>query len=57
MSDDAGAKWHNLPERIKPEDWVTEQDTDPVPGSVTSADVERQFGDALGFLSHGYSPR
>jgi hypothetical protein len=57
MSDDASAKWQNLPARIEPEDWVTEHDADPVPGSVTSADAERQFGDAVSFLSHGYSPR
>ncbi len=28
------ARWRELPEPVRPEDYVIEQDDDPVPGSV-----------------------
>ncbi len=34
-------KWDVLPERIRPEDWVTEQADPAVPGSVMAAETQR----------------
>jgi hypothetical protein len=36
-----GVKWDVLPERIRPEDWVTEQADPAVPGSVMAAETQR----------------
>ena len=36
-----GVKWDVLPERIRPEDWVTEQADPAVPGSVMIAETQR----------------
>ncbi|MGH3983985.1 MAG: hypothetical protein ACRDST_15220 [Pseudonocardiaceae bacterium] len=36
-----GVKWDVLPERIRPEDWVTEQADPAVPGSVMVAETQR----------------
>jgi hypothetical protein len=40
---DPRAKWRALPPRIRPEDWVSETDTEPVPGSVRAAEEQREF--------------
>ncbi|MGH3815439.1 MAG: hypothetical protein ACRDUV_23810 [Pseudonocardiaceae bacterium] len=40
-SHDPGVKWDVLPERIRPEDWVTEQADPAVPGSVMVAEARR----------------
>lgn len=37
-ADDPRAQWRELPPRIRPENWVTEQDPEPVPGAVLDAD-------------------
>jgi len=34
MATDPQAKWRELPEPVHPDGYVTEQDIDPVPGSV-----------------------
>jgi hypothetical protein len=36
-----GVKWDVLPERIRPEDWITEQADPAVPGSVIVAETQR----------------
>jgi hypothetical protein len=41
------ARWGDLPARIEPASWSESQDTEPVPGSITEADVERHVRDAL----------
>lgn len=38
---DPGVKWDVLPERIRPEDWLTEQADPAVPGSVMAAETRR----------------
>ncbi|MDQ4092875.1 MAG: hypothetical protein M3143_05550 [Actinomycetota bacterium] len=38
-----GVKWDVLPERIRPEDWVTEQADPAVPGSVMLAETQREW--------------
>ncbi len=40
--DDPRAKWRVLPDRIPPEQWVTEHADPAVPGSVQAAEDERQ---------------
>ena len=38
---DPAVKWDVLPERIRPEDWLTEQADPAVPGSVMAAETRR----------------
>jgi hypothetical protein len=38
---DPAVKWDVLPERIRPEDWLTEQANPAVPGSVMAAETRR----------------
>lgn len=38
QADDPRARWRELPAPITPDDWSTEQDDEPVPGSVQVAD-------------------
>jgi hypothetical protein len=40
---DPRARWRVLPPRVRPEDWVSEKDTDPVPGSVRAAESQREL--------------
>lgn len=40
---DPRAKWRELPPRIHPEDWVTEQDPDPVPGAVLAGEAHSEM--------------
>ncbi|MCP2164966.1 hypothetical protein [Goodfellowiella coeruleoviolacea] len=37
---DPRAKWHALPERINPTEWVSALDDEPVPGAIQAADAE-----------------
>ncbi|MGH3933862.1 MAG: hypothetical protein ACRDS1_02575 [Pseudonocardiaceae bacterium] len=38
---DPGVRWDVLPERIRPEDWITVQADPAVPGSVMVAEAQR----------------
>ncbi|MDQ3988736.1 MAG: hypothetical protein M3291_05995 [Actinomycetota bacterium] len=43
------ARWRQLPDPVRPEDYVTEQDDDPVPGSVlfgqeSEFDIAARYG-------------
>lgn len=38
---DPDVKWDVLPERIRPEDWVTARADPAVPGSVMAAEAQR----------------
>ncbi|WP_188316402.1 hypothetical protein [Solihabitans fulvus] len=46
MSDDnepdPRARWRALPERSRPEEWVTEHNDHPVPGAIEAADLEAE---------------
>ena len=35
-------KWNALPDRPKPEEWVAEKDTNPVPGALAEAEADRE---------------
>jgi hypothetical protein len=39
---DPRARWRVLPPRVGPDEWVSEKDTDPVPGSVEAAEAQRE---------------
>lgn len=39
---DPDVRWDVLPDRIRPEDWTTEQADPTVPGSVLAAEAERR---------------
>jgi hypothetical protein len=44
--DDPRARWRALPDRIPPEQWVTEKADPSVPGSVEAAEEQRQAREA-----------
>ncbi|MDT7785668.1 MAG: hypothetical protein QOF58_4087 [Pseudonocardiales bacterium] len=39
-------KWNALPERPKPEEWVAEKETDPVPGALAEAEANLETREA-----------
>lgn len=49
------AKWNNLPDRPKPEEWVAEKDTNPpLPGSLEEAEADREMREARHVLERGF---
>lgn len=40
--DDPRARWRTMPEPIRPEQWVAEHDTDPIPESLAEAEARRE---------------
>lgn len=50
---DPRAKWRTLPDRIPPEQWVTERDDEPVPGSVRAFENRRDRWEAQKIIEWG----
>ncbi len=50
---DPRAKWRTLPDRIPPEEWVTEKADPAVPGSVQAAEGDRQQREAWNEIRWG----
>ncbi|MFS8104299.1 hypothetical protein LFM09_45055 [Lentzea alba] len=46
-------KWKSLPDRPKPEDWVTEKDTNPLPGALAEAEAGRESQEARTVFERG----
>ncbi|MFP5020506.1 hypothetical protein [Pseudonocardia phyllosphaerae] len=38
---DPRARWRTMPEPIRPDQWVAEHDTDPIPESLSDAEARR----------------
>lgn len=47
-------KWKALPDPPKPEEWVAEKETNPVPGSVAEAEAEAEMREARHVIERGY---
>jgi hypothetical protein len=46
-------KWNALPERPKPEEWVAEKETNPVPGALAEAEADREAREARTIFERG----
>ncbi|WP_157984818.1 hypothetical protein [Lentzea terrae] len=46
-------KWNALPERPKPEEWVAEKETNPVPGALAEAEAGREAREARTIFERG----
>ncbi|GAA4983739.1 hypothetical protein WHI96_10265 [Pseudonocardia tropica] len=51
--DDPRARWRTMPEPVRPEQWVAEHDTDPVPGSVRDAEARRESEERRWLIERG----
>ncbi len=47
-------KWNALPDRPKPEEWVAEKDTNPLPGAIAEAEGDREVREARNVLERGF---
>ncbi|MEV6237862.1 hypothetical protein [Lentzea sp. NPDC051838] len=43
-------KWNALPERPKPEEWVAEKETNPVPGALAEAEANQETREARNLI-------
>lgn len=46
-------KYNALPDRPKPEEWVTEKDADPVPGAIAEAEAGRDAREMRNLIERG----
>ncbi|MEU0880166.1 hypothetical protein ABZ345_16320 [Lentzea sp. NPDC005914] len=46
-------KWNALPDRPKPEEWVAEKDTNPVPGALAEAEANTETREARNVVERG----
>lgn len=51
---DPRARWRTLPDRIPPEQWVTEKADPAVPGSVRAAEEQRETHEAWNDIRWGF---
>ncbi|MGW6448552.1 hypothetical protein [Lentzea sp. NPDC055074] len=47
-------RWKALPDRPKPEEWVAEKDTNPLPGAIEEAEADRELREARQVLERGF---
>jgi hypothetical protein len=46
-------KWKALPERPKPQEWIAEKETDPVPGALAEAEADRESREIRTVIERG----
>lgn len=46
-------KWNALPDRPKPEEWIAEKETNPVPGALAEAEANAETREARNVVERG----